>query len=71
MYELFYKSLYKGSPPHTRGILHPGDLPPFVVRFTPAYAGNTLVDPVNVSPGEVHPRIRGEYLRLSTLMILA
>ena len=30
-------------------------------RFTPAYAGNTLLPSVESVIDEVHPRIRGEY----------
>ena len=51
-----------GSPPHTRGIpLRRLQIIP-QSRFTPAYAGNTLLHPSRYSGKKVHPRIRGEYL---------
>ena len=57
-----------GSPPHTRGILgvlSDGCRP---WRFTPAYAGNTLSSSRSPPQPRVHPRIRGEYIRLSLSM---
>ena len=59
-----------GSPPHTRGIpehqhgVCGGD------RFTPAYAGNTQIEVDAVRRAEVHPRIRGEYLKAGTARVL-
>ena len=50
-----------GSPPHTRGILGLASAPPKMVRFTPAYAGNTSSLLYCRKLCRVHPRIRGEY----------
>ena len=50
-----------GSPPHTRGILElPIDFAD-LLRFTPAYAGNTRAFISAWLSTGVHPRIRGEY----------
>jgi len=63
-----YKSLHdkyvhgEGSPPHTRGIRHLIESVLHRLRFTPAYAGNTLPRGTVPAPSQVHPRIRGEYL---------
>ena len=60
-----------GSPPHTRGIR------PFLIvshallGFTPAYAGNTIVDNLTTGIDKVHPRIRGEYAASRTSGTLA
>ena len=53
-----------GSPPHTRGILLNFYMVTKLIRFTPAYAGNikTLV-PLSTFR-QVHPRIRGEYIKI-------
>ena len=51
-----------GSPPHTRGILGLLTLKSHLFRFTPAYAGNTLISDPLLADIQVHPRIRGEYL---------
>ena len=59
--EILKKNIIRGSPPHTRGIpalLQPGYKR---LRFTPAYAGNTLYRRLYTGPSKVHPRIRGEY----------
>ena len=50
-----------GSPPHTRGIHHAGAYPGGSQRFTPAYAGNTVILRLLRLLRWVHPRIRGEY----------
>ena len=52
---------YRGSPPHTRGILVTSTGVLIVIRFTPAYAGNTSASPPMSCIRWVHPRIRGEY----------
>ena len=52
----------KGSPPHTRGIRSSLVLFSSMLRFTPAYAGNTFGEHTNMLNNKVHPRIRGEYL---------
>ena len=52
---------FRGSPPHTRGILLFRGLDDGLKGFTPAYAGNTEVLLRFRSPAWVHPRIRGEY----------
>ena len=54
---------YAGSPPHTRGILPSVVICDLSLRFTPAYAGNTSRDRPSVPTSQVHPRIRGEYIR--------
>ena len=51
----------RGSPPHTRGILFRLSINAPLLRFTPAYAGNTEFNPADWDWSEVHPRIRGEY----------
>ena len=61
LYELFYKSLYKGSPPHTRGIRGFERAGADPHGFTPAYAGNTCMNYFTNLCTKVHPRIRGEY----------
>ena len=50
-----------GSPPLTRGIRKPRCLILNLLRFTPAHAGNTLLNQLNQSWYRVHPRSRGEY----------
>ena len=51
----------KGSPPHTRGIQGCNSSIAHLLRFTPAYAGNTINIGISISGNRVHPRIRGEY----------
>ena len=50
-----------GSPPHTRGIRSRHSRPGRHARFTPAYAGNTVLHLLLLEAFQVHPRIRGEY----------
>ena len=50
-----------GSPPHTRGIPRTRLTRYWSGRFTPAYAGNTLLSHCRTPQMWVHPRIRGEY----------
>ena len=50
-----------GSPPHTRGIPGQALFRGRLRRFTPAYAGNTLLKSCQLERSWVHPRIRGEY----------
>ena len=50
-----------GSPPHTRGILELFLIEEFLIRLTPAYAGNILPKTLTASLIKAHPRIRGEY----------
>ena len=50
-----------GSPPLTRGILLLSIIKHFVIRFTPAHAGNTPKLPKRLFGLKVHPRSRGEY----------
>ena len=49
-----------GSPPHTRGKAHPGDLRAGGQGITPAYAGKSPPGPAGGRPPRDHPRIRGE-----------
>ena len=56
-----------GSPPHTRGIPWIIFKAPAAVRFTPAYAGNTLGALGEAALVKVHPRIRGEYSKTSLI----
>ena len=50
-----------GSPPLTRGI-HPKSYYAIThTRFTPAHAGNTILDTDPDVFEKVHPRSRGEY----------
>jgi len=51
-----------GSPPHTRGIPIPRRLRHHLAGFTPAFAGNTSVEPLGNPVPQVHPRFRGEYI---------
>ena len=52
---------FRGSPPHTRGILRDERFDLLRNGFTPAYAGNTVGLKIGKALAEVHPRIRGEY----------
>jgi len=54
-------AFFIGSPPHTRGILSVCKYYKGVLRFTPAYAGNTKDYKTLEKAQKVHPRIRGEY----------
>ena len=56
-----------GSPPHTREIQKRLETQFLSDRFTPAYAGNTWGLAASKLLGRVHPRIRGEYRRLSSV----
>ena len=49
-----------GSPPHTRGRSAPHGGKPYVVGFTPAYAGKIPRLHGYIAVAWVHPRIRGE-----------
>ncbi len=50
-----------GSPPHTWGILVPGNAKEFNYRFTPTHVGNTSGAGTGQDPLSVHPHTRGEY----------
>ena len=50
---------FRGSPPHTRGILRDERFDLLRNGFTPAYAGNTVGLKIGKALAEVHPRIRG------------
>ena len=58
-----------GSPPHTRGICYVTLLTEGSHGLTPAYAGN--MNPVATLKAELeaHPRIRGEYSRISEILL--
>ena len=56
-----------GSPPHTRGRLYSRCIGSLCRRFTPAYAGKIVSFPVSDCFLWVHPRIRGEDRRLSSV----
>ncbi len=49
-----------GSPPHTRGKVHPAEAEHRRSRITPAHAGKSAVEYVRVGHAEDHPRTRGE-----------
>ena len=53
--------LYIGSPPLSRGILHPENTPVATIGITPAYAGSTRSDDLCPERRKDHPRLRGEY----------
>ena len=54
-----------GSPPHARGILKIFAISKVRVRITPACAGNTHIpNAANVSIRD-HPRMRGEYTKIT------
>ena len=53
--------LHPGSPPHTRGTLITAIFAFIFGGITPAYAGNTLHNPLYSSENWDHPRIRGEH----------
>ena len=50
-----------GSSPPTRGTLLQAHVNPGLVRFIPAYAGNTIPLKVGGRTLPVHPRLRGEH----------
>ena len=50
-----------GSSPQARGTPHRGSREGAAIRFIPAGAGNTLVDPSSGNIFAVHPRRRGEH----------
>ena len=52
-----------GSPPHPRGIFTRAIEEGGKLRFTPASAGNIRYDALVDIMLEVHPRIRGEYIK--------
>ena len=58
---VFLNLLISGSSPLTRGILLHAVEISRSRRFTPAHAGNTLLNQLNQSWYRVHPRSRGEY----------
>ena len=60
----FSDSDYQGSPPLTRGILGRGMWNRFSARFTPAHAGNTTALNIICHTSGVHPRSRGEYIKV-------
>ena len=61
--------LADGSPPHSRGIpLFCPHIEP-LKRLTPAFAGNTSYIRRRGSGHPAHPRIRGEYSRISSGMV--
>ncbi len=55
-----------GSSPLARGTLIPGAGLHLLARFIPAGAGNTISIQIRQSEYPVHPRWRGEHLRLAT-----
>ena len=65
---VFLNLLISGSSPLTRGILLHAVEISRSCRFTPAHAGNTLLNQLNQSWYRVHPRSRGEYLAKMTGM---
>ena len=54
---------HRGSSPRGRGTLPPRSSPICVVRFIPAWAGNTLPACCWTSGRTVHPRVGGEHLK--------
>ncbi len=50
----------RGSPPHARGKVRPGLAQKVPPGITPACAGKSNEQLVNVIPEEDHPRMRGE-----------
>ena len=58
----------KGSPPHPRGILDGSLNLIFLLRFTPASAGNIRTELITDQIVKVHPRIRGEYVKYFKLV---
>lgn len=60
-----FSGCYLGSSPLTRGIQSPMGMFPAYARFTPAHAGNTLFCAYRTWYMEVHPRSRGEYLKVT------
>ena len=57
--------LHLGSPPLARGILTQCFHPPSQSRITPACAGNTSFFPSESPWLQDHPRLRGEYGRMT------
>ena len=57
-----------GSSPHTRGTLSGVALLRLQFRFIPAYAGNAIQKSSRRLPMTVHPRIRGERTRKTSLL---
>ena len=61
----FYPYYLSGSPPHTRGILKYIFSKQHYMGITPAYAGNTGVHLYLPFLSQDHPRIRGEYSKVT------
>jgi len=57
-----------GSSPRTRGTLHGRQQPGVVLRFIPAYTGNSRATTAEPSTDAVHPRVHGELI-IMTLSI--
>ena len=60
-----YRDRFAGSSPHTRGTPVIPDVGPEILRFIPAYAGNTKWNCAPTLATAVHPRIRGEHTKTS------
>ena len=50
-----------GSPPLARGVLLSRKVFAFLIRITPACAGSTKINEIEILNGGDHPRLRGEY----------
>ena len=55
-----------GSPPPTRGKQKESSAAIVGARITPAYAGKTMMNDIEDSDDEDHPRLRGENVALAT-----
>ena len=58
-------STWKGPPPRARGIRRVGADDFAGVGTTPACAGNTSSSPCGAARGRDHPRVRGEYTKIT------
>ena len=63
----FLRSSHYGSSPHAWGILPSSSSLPPPFRFIPTCVGNTLRSPPPSPSRPVHPHMRGEYQKLSTV----
>ena len=62
--KLYPELCQDGSSPLTRGTPSASPIIQFIIRFIPAYAGNSLFPPFAPRRLPVHPRLRGELCKI-------